>query len=142
MSISRLSGAGSALGVAGLVTVVALSSCSWITGSDDDEYRIRVDSIAVPASVGASDTLRVTLYGYVGSSGCYSLDRIDALRRNHSLELTVWGRHRTGGNIVCTQAVVFLREPYAIPPPFADPFSVVIRQPDGSHLTVAVPDVE
>jgi hypothetical protein len=119
--------------------IVGQASCSWITGVDDDEFRIRVDSIVAPASVGVNDTLRLTLYGFVGPSGCYSLDRIDAHRTTHSIELTVRGRHRSGRGVACTQAMVFLNHLYAVPPPLGIPFSVQVRQPDGSLLTRPIP---
>lgn len=122
-----------------VAAILCQASCSWITGADDDESRIRVDSIAAPASVGVNDTLRVTLYGVVGRNGCYALDRIDTHRTTNSIELSVWGRHKRGGGVVCTQAVVFLRHGYTIPPPLAVPFSVLVRQPDGSRLTRPIP---
>ncbi len=111
-----------------------MSSCSWITGTDEEEYRIRVDSITAPASVRAVDTLRLVLHGVVGPDGCYRFDRIDERRLTNGVELAVWGIHETGSGLECLHVVVMLNEPYEVVPPLPDPFTVFVRQPDGSRL--------
>jgi len=113
---------------------VALASCSWITGADDDRYRVRVDSISAPTSIRPTDTLRVVLYGDVGRDGCYEFDRIEARRFASSVELTVCGAYVGGPEVACVQIVTKLHESYAIPPPLSNPFTVAVRQPDGSRL--------
>lgn len=115
-----------------------LCSCSWITGVDTRDYRIRVDSIAAPARASAGDTLRFVLHGTVGPDGCHKLERIDEYRSLNSVELVVWGQEKTG-NVGCTLAVIELHHAYAVAPPLGDPFSIIVLQPDGSRLVRSLP---
>jgi len=117
-----------------LIALIATVSCSLISGDDYDHFRIRVDSIVAPDTAASGDSLRITLFGFVGPDGCYSFDRIDSRRTTNSVELSVWGRHRTGRGFACTHAVVELRQSHVVPPPLGIPFSVIVVQPDGSRL--------
>jgi hypothetical protein len=110
-----------------------------ITGADEDVYRIRVDSISAPAKVGSLDTLRIVLHGVVGPDGCYRFDRIESRRLVDGVELAVWGVHDTSRDVGCTLMVVPLNESHEILPPFPLPFTLFVRQPDGSRMERPIP---
>lgn len=98
-------------------------------------FVIRVDSIvAAPAGVG--DTLTVTYHGVVGSNLCYALDRVEESQVPDSVVVLFHGVRQLG--VPCEQTFSILTSVRRYLPPRRSPFTVVVRQPDGSFLRKTV----
>ena len=97
---------------------------------DRERITLVVDEIDAPTEVGAAAPLSVTLTVVTG--GCKQFDRIEANRSANRLTLTVhgWDRPRA----ICTSDIRYESRPYEAMPPFTDPFTIAVRQPDGSEL--------
>ncbi len=123
--------------------LLALSACSLLGSDNDPEihyFVAQVNSISVPASIRASDTLTVFLYGWLGNSGCYGFERFEAEREPSRLELAVIGSVVDAE--ICTTVMVPVPPKYDVVPPLEGPFELVIRQPGGSTLERTVEVVE
>lgn len=111
------------------------SACSllWTDGEPDAHYfTARVDSVSVPSTVRATDTLTVSLHGWIGSNGCFSFERFEAERSPAQLKLSVIGSVVDAQ--ACPAVMVPIPSEYKVAPPLEGPFSIVVRQPDGSTL--------
>ncbi|MEZ4587166.1 MAG: hypothetical protein R2909_12255 [Gemmatimonadales bacterium] len=118
------------------LAVAAASACG-LFGPTSDDFVIAVDSIGGPLAVSAAVAFDQRLYGMVGPNGCYSLREVRMTRSPASAEVTVVGRRRNGA--VCTQEPVYLGGvAVTIVPPVMDPFTLRVRQPDGSTLTKTI----
>ena len=123
---SVLTGMGALLGL-------ALVGCGLFAPSAE-HFLIRVDSIAVPASVAANDTLRAHFYGAIGPDGCWSLEGVDRQATTASLDVTFRGKHFVPSGSGCTAMPVALAHTELVAPPLDTPFTITVHQPDGSLL--------
>jgi hypothetical protein len=117
----------------GFLAGLALPGCG-LFGPSPEEFLIRVDSIAVPSSLAASDTLIAHFYGRIGPDGCWRLARIDKQITSASLDVTFHGEHRVRNGYDCTALAVALNYAEVVAPPLDTPFAVTVHQPDGSLL--------
>jgi len=101
-----------------------------------DYFIVKVDSLAVPDSFPHTESLRVQLFGTIGRNGAYTLDRVDAVRSERELNLTVWGEFDRRAKEV-TQGFTRLDRSYSIYPVTQGPFRIRVHQPDGSTLTAS-----
>ena len=121
---------------AGLIGL-ALAGCGLFDPSAE-RFLIRVDSIAVPAIVAASDTLMARFHGAVGPDGCWGLARVDRQSTSASLDVTFHGEHDVRNGIGCTASPVALNHTEVVAPPIGTPFTISVHQPDGSLLRRSV----
>ncbi len=113
------------------LALIAGSGCWNPFASDRERITLAVSEIDAPAEIGATARLAITLTVVTG--GCKRFDRIQADRSANRLTLTVRGWDTPDAN--CTADIRFEPRPYEAVPPFADPFTIAVRQPDGSELT-------
>ena len=112
---------------------LVLANCGLFAPSTD-HFLIRVDSIAVPTTVAANDTLAARFYGPIGPDGCWGLVRVDRQATSASLDVTFHGIHQVRSGSACTQQPVALDHVEAVAPPLSTPFTITVHQPDGSLL--------
>jgi hypothetical protein len=112
---------------------LALVGCGLFAPSAD-HFLIRVDSIAVPASVASNDTLRAHFYGAIGPDGCSTLESVDRQSTSASLDVTFYGKHFVPSGSGCTAMPVALAHTELVAPPVDTPFTITVHQPDGSVL--------
>ena len=112
---------------------------------DGGLYVAEVDSVAVPQTIGISDTLSVQLWASL-SMDRQAFSHFEVVRADHRLDLTVWAQVDVwigSGLMPPTDFTVLHGDFYREPPPFSvGDFEVVIWQPDGSTTvdTVLVTD--
>lgn len=104
-------------------------------GPSAEHFLIRVDSIAVPASVAANDTLRARFFGAIGPDGCWTLESVDRQSTSASLDVTFHGKHYVPSGSVCTAMLVTLAHAELMAPPLDTPFTITVHEPDGSVLS-------
>ncbi|HYU37693.1 MAG TPA: hypothetical protein VEL29_07125 [Gemmatimonadales bacterium] len=127
---------GSGLGVSAVGTFLsglALAGCG-LFGPAAEQFLIRVDSIAAPSFLAASDTLTARFYGGIGPDGCWALARVDKQMTPASLDVTFQGEHQVRSGYDCTASPVALHHAEAVAPPLGTPFTITVHQPDGSLL--------
>ena len=114
---------------------LAVAGCDML-GPDTREFVIRIDSIKAPGAVSGGAAFDVKFYGFVGPNGCYSFKEFRVEKSSSSADITVLGERTTG---LCAQALVFLTgQPLTIQPPVSDPFTLRVRQPDGTILSSTI----
>lgn len=116
-----------------VVVLLAATGCDPFGGTE--EFVVQVDSITGPASVSSTETLTVRFFGRLGPNLCYVLDHVDRNRTPDALELRFHGENRGG---TCFQQPATLEHREEIAPPFGDPFTVRVSQPDGALLEKVV----
>lgn len=116
----------------------AAAGCDFL-GPEVDEFVIQVDSVQAPGAVSGGAPFEVRFYGFVGPDGCYSFKDFRVSRTQNAADVTVIGQHHQRSGIACADALVFLDgRPLTIEPPVSDPFTLRVRQPNGTVLTVTV----
>jgi len=97
------------------------------------EFICRIDSLSFAAKIKTTDTLKVRVYGYVGSNGCYGFRGFDRkMTTAMSLKISALGYFFANPNAQCTMALVFLDETYTIlPPHLPGTYNLEFPQPDG-----------
>ena len=117
---------------------------SW---RDGGLHVAEIDSVAVPQTIGISDTLSVQLWASLSEpTGRPAFSHFEVVRADHRLDLTVWARVDLwigSGAMPPTDLTVLWGDFYHEPPPFSvGDFEVVIWRPDGSTTvdTVLVTD--
>jgi hypothetical protein len=129
-----------AIGVTFLIVVLIfglLFSCSQPSGNDFEFFKVKVDSLDIPASIPKDDTLFIGLYGMIGTNGCYEFSHFEAQKDTFELKLTVWGKYDLKA-IVCPTVVVYLDTVYSVFPLYPGLFYIEIEQPDGLALKDSV----
>ena len=99
----------------------------------DRSVHLTVNRIIAPTEHPGAEPLMVTLV--VETGGCRTFERIAAQRSPSSLVLTAHGRTNEDALRVCTMDIRLEPRTYRAAPPFANPFTIIARQPDGSQLT-------
>lgn len=112
-----------------------ITACSS-RGIRVEEFAVRVDSLAVPVSVAAQDTLSIRLIGFLGSDQCSRLARVQRERRAGWIELRVIGERESG--VDCSALPAPLNHVELVLPPIEGPFTVRVIQPDGTSLVRVV----
>jgi len=98
-----------------------------------------VDSVAVPAQISPTDTLRVEMKGTVGPNSCYRFEKFDVVRSTGRLTITPIVAHTTADDILCATVVVPLTRTYTHGPPFgAGTLTITIPQSDQPDVTATV----
>ena len=105
-----------------------------LSGPKYDYFVVRVNSLAVPDSLPHTDTLRIRLFGTIGSSSLYTLDRIDSELRGHEIDLTVWGKFDREASYSWPMLNT-LYESYDVYPMAPGEFRIRVRQPDSTVLS-------
>jgi hypothetical protein len=121
------------IGTSGLLAGLTLAGCG-LFGPSAEQFLIRVDSIAVPSSLAAGDTLTAHFYGRIGPDGCSRLARVDKQVTSASLDIAFTGEHRVPGGTDCIALSVAMNHAEVVAPPLGAPFVITVRQPDGSVL--------
>lgn len=115
-----------ALLVAGCLPFI--SACGLLSGSE--EYLAQVDSVAVTPPAMQGGAVGLTYHGYVGSSGCASLVRVE--RRTlpaDTLQVRFIARFENGN---CTQAPIELRYMDSLPSTPARTVHLLVPQRTGA----------
>lgn len=115
---------------------VLLISCSLFIESEPKKelFIVKIDSLYTSDIISNNDTLIIKLWGFIGTNGCYSLSHYKTEKTDDQFDLTVWSKYTPAK--ICPDVIVELRgEEYKILPPYRDPFTVVIHQPDGYTLS-------
>lgn len=118
------------------VSMVVLLATTGCDPFEAEEFVVQVDSITGPASVSSTETLTVRFWGRLGPDLCSRLDRVDRDRTPDALELRFHGERSMDGG--CPQMPAILDHQEEIAPPFGDPFTVRVSQPDGALLEKVV----
>jgi len=119
----------------GFLSPLALGSCLGgcdILGLGDREFIISVDSISVPETVLAEDSIPVRVFGWVGPDGCHRFSHFEVKKTPNRARITVRGLESNSGD--CTAAPVSSDRVNVIRPPLSDPFTVVVNQPKNEDL--------
>ena len=95
-----------------------------------------ITDLVVPPEVRVNDVLVVRVS--IETGGCKSLVGLNAVRTEGRLTLTARGTDSAGENVSCPGDIRTEVREYRADPPFADPFTVVANQPDGSTTTRTV----
>ena len=119
----------------GAVVCLAGLGCGWAGLGGPTKFIVRVDSISAPDAIAATDTLVVRFWGRIGATGCSRLDRVETAPGPGLFEITFHGERDDG---LCTQMPVSLIHDETILPPMQDPFTIRVRQPDGTTLIKSV----
>ena len=131
MSSQRLSPPRSSLFVmaaAGL-SIIMTGGCDIF--SPTREFTIRVDSIAAPAVIGATDTLTVRFFGTIGLSYCHQLKGVEMQIGPAGMQIKFRGKYE---NHSCAQSARYLDHEETVPPPVQDSFVIEVLQPSGPPL--------
>jgi len=122
----------------GIFAVLAVGACG-ILDSDPEyrEYKILADSIQVPASATASESLPIRVFAELGN-GCHSFSHFQAEKTESRVDLVAWGRQDIRKGIACDDILVMMDETHIISPPYQNPFQVAYDQPDGATLSATV----
>ncbi|MDP2208875.1 MAG: hypothetical protein Q8K98_08885 [Bacteroidota bacterium] len=116
-----------------LAVVVLLNGCPIEPDKAPVQFIVKVDSISHSSFAATTDTVTIRLFGIVGSDGCHSFSRFEALRQPWQLDLTVWGQRSLAN--VCPDVMVYLDgKEYKFVATHQGWFSINIHQPDGSVL--------
>lgn len=108
-----------------------VAACNPIS-VETERFIIAVDSMSVPESVAAGDTLVARFWGRIGPDLCSRLDRVDLAREPHHLSIRFHGARSEEGD--CPHALALLDHMETIRPPLADPFTIRVLQPDGTYF--------
>jgi len=87
-----------------LASGMILSGCQLIDDLTSDEYtyhRIQIDSIYIPDSISASQTLEVNLWGKAGNDSCDSFSHYQVSYVTPELNITVWGKQHYVYRVGC-----------------------------------------
>lgn len=114
-----------------LLSSLAGLACN-VTGVRTDRFVVRVDSISAPDAIAATTPLTIRVWGVLGPDLCSRLDQVERQRSAGSIELRFRGERTGGGN--CPQMPAPLRYEETILPPFEDPFTIRVLQPDGTPV--------
>jgi len=90
-----------------IAAVIVISGCQLIDDIVSDEFtyhRIQVDSVMVPDSISASQTLTVNLWGKAGNDTCDSFSHYQASYESNDMDITVWGKQHYVYRVVCPDA--------------------------------------
>ncbi len=120
----------SAKGLKVFLLSLASLGCGLVD-SDTDTFVIRVDSVSAPAAIAPADTITVRFFGSIGPNGCYSLVDAPTTRTPALLEVRFNGKRV---DALCIQTPIFLDHTQRLVPPFVDPFTIRVLQPDGATL--------
>ena len=113
-----------------LLTLFASINCQK---SRYEYFIVHVDSLYASSPISYNDTLKIHLYGFIGSDGCYSFSHFEAERDSFRLNLAVWGKHDVKA-VICPLGAVPLDTIYQVYPLYPGLFNIEIEQPDGSVL--------
>lgn len=105
-------------------------------GLEPTEFIVRVDSMSAPDAIAATDTLIVRFWGKLGPDLCSRLEGVETARGPGTFEVTFRGERSVRGQ--CLQMPAALMDDETILPPMQDPFTIRVRQPDGTVLTKTV----
>lgn len=116
-------------GMKGILTAAGaallLVSCGGAPGMA--EFTLEADSVAFPATVGATDSLAVDVSVTLG--GCQSFKRFEAQRTANTLSLRVVGQEPAGQKVACPAVIVQETHTYTDPgtPARTGPFEVIVN---------------
>ena len=99
----------------------------------DHVVTLAVSDVEAPAQLAPGSELVVTLTVVTG--GCRAFERLDAERSASRITLVARGRDSSGPGRTCPTDIRYETRAYRAPPPFVDPLTIVVRQPDGTELT-------
>lgn len=122
---------GRVLAAALLSSLATLPACN-VFGLDTQSFIVPVDSIRVPEAIGAEDTLTARFFGRLGPDLCSRLERVEQRREPGLLEIRFHGERREDGD--CPQMPAALDHAETVLPPFEDPFTIRVLQPDAPPL--------
>jgi len=110
---------------------ILLSGCSP-TAPDERVFIIPVDSIVVPESVQAEESIPVRMMGIIGPNSCSQFTHFIVDRELSHVLITAMGREVL--NTGCFDVLMELDTVLLVPPPFDDPFLVQVQRSQEEFL--------
>ncbi len=121
-----------------LLPLLLLAACGEPKFVQSAKFHIAVDSINTPATISATAPFTVRFFGLIGPSDCFSFDRFETQKSDSAVDVVAVGNYYTTGQCRA-QEVRLDGQELQVPPPFSDPFTVVVHQPSGARLTHVIP---
>ncbi|MBA2243555.1 MAG: hypothetical protein H0W11_01240 [Gemmatimonadetes bacterium] len=120
------------------LALLLVTACGESKFHQSVDYAIFVDSIQVPAVVSSNQPFTIRFFGEVGPDQCWNFNGFNSQKDARRLDILVLGRYVSTER--CPQIEVKLDgEPFDVQPPFEDPFTVRVTQPNGDSLVVTIP---
>ena len=123
--------------IAGVISVILLtfylSSCS-LDVKTIEPYLIQVDSIAAPDTVNPKAVFEIRLYGIVGPSSCFSLEKVYCfVNEQKEISLEARGNYRYEG-IACTEGVILLDTKVETNVPTSGIYKIKVLKQDYTYM--------
>ena len=116
-----------------IILICFLGSCSLDTKTVEP-YLIQVDSIAAPDTVNPKTIFEIRLYGIVGPSSCYSLEKVYCFVNDQKMiTVEARGNYRYEG-IACAEGVVYLDTKVETNVPTSGIYTIKVLKQDNSYL--------
>lgn len=115
-----------------------ISSCDTVENNKPDVkyFHARVDSLLIPDSVGATDTIYVRLKGYLGENTCYYFSHFEISEIERGTTIKVWGRHVL--NTPCIEIFIGFDEIHKIYNLRTGYFLIKVLNPDNQNIIDSV----
>ena len=116
--------------------IILFPGCVKFDEEEEQEsyFLVKVDSISLADTITTSDTLFISFYGTVGTTGCYSFSHFYPQTNVDTIDVEVWGKLAPGEN--CDSGLVYLEGEQLNILNFDEGiYFVHVYQPSGSLLT-------
>ena len=116
-----------------IILIFVLGSCSLETKTIQP-YLIQVDSIVAPDTVTPKTVFEIKLYGIVGPSGCYSLEKVYCfVTDDKNISIEARGNYRYEGK-ACPEGTVILDTKVETNVPSTGTYTIKVLRQDYSYL--------
>jgi len=116
-----------------ILFTIYLGSCSFDTKTVEP-YMIQVDSIAAPDTVSPKVIFEIRLYGIIGPSSCYSLEKVYVfVTEQKEITVEARGTYRYDGT-PCAEGVVYLDTSVETNVPASGIYTIKTLQQDNTYL--------
>ena len=113
-----------------LSLLVATAACFDPT-SPGRSVVLQVSEVVAPEEQASDEPLTVTLTVVTG--GCTTFDRVVSTRTTNRITLEARGWNSARRDAACPADIRYEQRTYQANPPFADPLTIAVVQPDGTE---------